>query len=299
MTSNGVEPDHVKVSSPEAPSFLAVNKRTGKVAWQARPANKILHGQWSSPAIGIVNGQPQVYFSGGDGWLYAYDARNGDLIWKFDLNLKIEKWGHYGGRNQVIGHAMPVFFEDSVVIATGSDPEFGSGPAFVYRIDATKKGDISEELGERGKPGTPNPNSGLIWKYGGAEIAGPEAGKKKANKKSIFHRSISTAAIGDGMVFTADMFGFVHCLDWETGLRNWRHDLESSVWGSPLLVDQKLLIGDEEGELLIFDATKSDPGKPRKIETESYSSIYTTPVIANGKLFIVDRTKLYVVSIKP
>ena len=93
LTSNGVGPDHVTVDSPEAPSFLAVNKRTGKVAWQARPENKILHGQWSSPSIGIVNGQPQVYFSGGDGWLYAYDARNGDLIWKFDLNLKIEKYG--------------------------------------------------------------------------------------------------------------------------------------------------------------------------------------------------------------
>ena len=194
---------------------------------------------------------------------------------------------------------MPVFFEDSVVIATGSDPEHGSGPAFVFRIDATKKGDVSEDLGERGKAGTPNPNSGLIWKYGGAEIAAPEVDPKKTNEKSIFHRSISTAAIGDGMVFIADMTGFVHCIDWKTGLRNWRHDLRDNVWGSALLVDQKILLGSEEGQLLIFDATKADPGKPQRIDTENYSSIYSTPVIANGKLFIVDRTMLYVVSIKP
>ena len=299
LTSNGVEPDHLTVASPEAPSFLAVNKRTGKVAWQARPANKILHGQWSSPAIGIVNGQPQVYFSGGDGWLYAYDARKGDLIWKFDLNLKIEKWGSYQQGGQVIGQAMPVFFENSVVIATGSDPEHASGPAFVYRIDATKKGDISEELGERGKAGTPNPNSGLIWKYGGPEIAASEAGQKQANENSVFHRSISTAAIGNGMVFIPDMTGFLHCIDWKTGVRNWRHDLESAVWGSSLLVDQKLLLGSEEGELLIFDATKANPGKPRAIQTQFWSSVYSTPVVANGKLFIADRTRLYVVSIKP
>ena len=298
LTSNGVGPDHSAAVSPDAPSFLAVNKQTGKVAWQARPADKILHGQWSSPSIGIVNGQPQVYFSGGDGWLYAYDARNGDLIWKFDLNLKIEEWDSYRG-NRVIGQAMPVFFEDSVVIATGSDPELGSGPAFVFRIDATKKGDISEELGERGKSGTPNPNSGLIWKYGGSENAASDASQKKASESSVFHRSLSTAAIGDGMIFIADIGGFVHCLDWKTGARYWRHDLTASVWGSPLLVDQKLLLGDEDGGLVIFNATKANPGKPRRIETESYNSIYSTPVIANGKLFIVDRATLYVVSIKP
>ena len=298
LTSNGVEPNHSTVASPDAPSFLAVNKRTGKVAWQARPANKILHGQWSSPSIGIVNGQPQVYFSGGDGWLYAYDARKGDLIWKFDLNLKIEKWDSFRG-SRLIGHAMPVFFEDSVVIATGCDPEHGGGPAYVFRIDATQKGDVSEELGERGKNGTPNPNSGLIWKYGGQEPVAAKAGQKEANKDSIFGRSLSTAAIGDGMVFLADLEGFLHCIDWETGQRNWRYDMLSITWGSPLLVDQKLLLGNEDGDLLIFDATKANPGEPRKIATQEYRSIYSTPVIANGKLFIVDRAMLYVVSIKP
>ena len=300
LTSNGVAVDHSTVASPNAPSFLAVNKRTGKVAWQARPANKILHGQWSSPSIGIVNGQPQVYFSGGDGWLYAFDARNGDLIWKFDLNLKIETWKPGGwSSNLVIGHATPVFLEDSVVIATGSDPEHGVGPAFVFRIDATKTGDVSEELGERGKSGTPNPNSGLIWKYGGAEIVELKTGQKEVNDEVIFHRSLSTAAIGDGMVFLSDMDGFLHCLDWKTGQRNWRYDTLSSVWGSPLLVDQSLLLGTEDGELLIFEATKANPGKPQTIETQNWNSIYSTPVIANEKLFIVDRTMLYVVSIKP
>ena len=39
--------------APDAPSFLAVNRETGKVVWQDKsPGDRILHGQWSSPSLG-------------------------------------------------------------------------------------------------------------------------------------------------------------------------------------------------------------------------------------------------------
>ena len=31
----------------------------------------VQHGQWSNPAYAVVDGQPQVVFPGGDGWLYS------------------------------------------------------------------------------------------------------------------------------------------------------------------------------------------------------------------------------------
>ena len=75
LTSNGVDESHLEIPSPRSPSFLAVNKKTGEVAWENNdPFDKILHGQWSSPSIGLVNGQVQVYFAGGNGWLYAFDG---------------------------------------------------------------------------------------------------------------------------------------------------------------------------------------------------------------------------------
>jgi len=53
------------VTAPKAPSFLAVNKHTGKVVWQDNsPGEGILHGQWSSPALGLVDGVHQVVFCG-------------------------------------------------------------------------------------------------------------------------------------------------------------------------------------------------------------------------------------------
>jgi outer membrane protein assembly factor BamB len=69
-TSNGRNDD--KVPSPKAPSFLAVNKNTGKVVWQDNsPGDGILRGQWSSPALGLVDGVQQAFFAGGDGWLHV------------------------------------------------------------------------------------------------------------------------------------------------------------------------------------------------------------------------------------
>src|SRR5262249_23184056 len=98
VTGNGVDASD-KPPAPEAPSFLAVNKHTGKVAWQSNaPGAKIMEGQWSNPAYAVVNGQEQVIFPGGDGWLYGFEAKGGKLIWKFDCNPKASEFKP-GGRS--------------------------------------------------------------------------------------------------------------------------------------------------------------------------------------------------------
>ena len=59
-----------------------MNKKTGKVAWEdGSPADKILHGQWSSPTLATVNGLLQAFFPGGDGWVYGFNAQTGAQLW--------------------------------------------------------------------------------------------------------------------------------------------------------------------------------------------------------------------------
>ena len=247
LTSNGVDEAHLEVPSPRAPCFLCVNKDTGKVVWEARqPGDAVLHGQWGSPSLGVVNGKAQVYFPGGDGWLYALDAESGEEIWKFDLNPKETKWelGGAGLRNSII--ATPVFYENSVILAVGQDPEHGEGVGHLWRVDATKTGDLSAEIGEIQTKGKPNPNAGVIWHYGGTDEEG----------ESIFRRTMSTVAIKDGLLFAADLSGFVHCLDFKTGKKKWVHDLLSGVWGSPMIVDGKVFLGNEDGTLTVFKASE-------------------------------------------
>ena len=47
-TGHGVESKDHTVVNPEAPSFLAVNKKTGKVEWKDNsPGKNIMEGQWN------------------------------------------------------------------------------------------------------------------------------------------------------------------------------------------------------------------------------------------------------------
>jgi outer membrane protein assembly factor BamB len=293
LTSNGVDEAHLEVPAPRSPSFLGVNKSTGEIQWEdmtpsldslsPEPFNNILHGQWSSPAVGVVNGKPQVYMPGGDGWLYALDPKTGEHIWMFDLNPKDSTWelGGRGTRNAII--STPVFVNNSVILAVGQDPEHGEGVGHLYRIDATKTGDISPVTPD----GQSNPNSGQIWHYGGIDTDGSVTGREG---EFIFRRTISTVAVHDGLVYAPDLTGYLHCLDFETGKRYWEHDTLAAVWGSPMVADGKVMLGDEDGDLVILAA-----GKEEEVLAERLfdSSIYSTPTIANGVIFISDRSRLY------
>ncbi len=284
VTSNGVDEAHLEIPSPRAPSFLCLNKLTGEIVWESNePFDQILHGQWSSPAVGVVDGVAQIYMPGGDGWVYAFDAVSGEIIWKFDMNPKDSKWelGGRGTRNNII--STPVFLENSIVLSVGQDPEHGEGVGHLYRIDCTKKGDVSPVNPD----GSPNPNSAAIWHHGGVDTEGTLTGRKG---ELIFRRTISTVAIHDGLVYAPDLSGFLHCLDFKTGERYWEYDTFAALWGSPMVADGKVFLGDEDGDLVVL-AT----GKEEKVlaEIPFDSSIYSTPTIANGKMYISDRSRLY------
>jgi outer membrane protein assembly factor BamB len=259
-TSNGHDESHVNVPSPRAPSIIAVNKKTGKLVWEDNSVGeKILHGQWSTPSVGKIAGVDQVVMGQGDGWVRGYEAVSGKKLWEFDTNPKDSVWPKT--RNELI--ATPVIFDNKVYIANGQDPEHGEGVGHLYAIDATKRGDITQ--------------SGLIWHY------------------DKIRRSISTAAIHDGLIYYPDFSGFLHCLDAKTGKVFWVHDMLAAVWGSPLVAEGRVYLGDEDGDVVVLAA-----GKEKKVlaEMNMGSSVYSTPVPANGALFIVNRNQLWALAVK-
>ncbi len=260
-TSNGRDDSHEKVPSPKAPSFIAVNKNTGKVVWQdSSPGNDILHGQWSSPALAEVNGVMQAIFPGGNGWLYGFNARTGEQLWKFDLNPKDAVWP----KTKNDGIATPVFADGRVFMSVGQDPESGEGIGHMYAIDPTKRGDITD--------------TGRVWHFGG------------------IRRSISTAAVAGGLVFISDFSGFLHCLDAQTGKEAWNFDTLAAVWGSPLVADGKVYLGDEDGDVVVLQAARE---MKKLAEINMGNSVYSTPVPANGVLYIMTRSELYAIANKP
>jgi outer membrane protein assembly factor BamB len=254
-TSNGQDESHVHIPSPNAPSIIAVNKKTGKLVWEDNSVHdKILHGQWSSAAVGNVGDVVQVVIGQGDGYVRGYEAQSGKKLWEFDMNPKDSVWPKT--RNEVI--STPVIYDNKVYIANGQDPEHGEGVGHLYAIDATKRGDITE--------------SGRIWHF------------------DKIRRSISTGALKDGLLYYADFSGFLHCLDAATGKEYWQHDMLAAVWGSPMIIGDKVYLGDEDGDVAVLQH-----GKVEKL-LGSYnmgSSVYSTAVPANGVLFIANRNQLY------
>jgi len=324
-TSNGVDEAHNGIPAPTAASFLAMDKNTKKILWTDKsPGLNILHGQWSSPAYAKLGGAEQVIFGGGDGWLYSFDPKgdgkgNSKLLWKFDCNPKTSHYAlNKATKNHIIG--TPVIYDGRVYVAVGEDPEHGEGTGHLWCIDPTKRGDVSPELAfnsadpdkpiapkrlqavepEKGDFARPNPNSAALWHYSTVD----ENGDGKTDFNEIMHRTLGSVAIRDDVLYIADYSGLFHCLDAKTGKRNWVYDMLSASWGSPLIVDGKVYIGDEDGDVAIFKHSadpkvamtgEGEDAKPAYGEVSMGNSVYSTPIVADNVLYIANRTHLFAI----
>ncbi len=259
-TSNGVDESHINIPSPLAPSFIALNAKTGELVWENdAPGDAVPHGQWSSPAYAVIDGVEQVVFAGGDGWIRGLNPKTGEEYWKFDCNPKDSEWKQgRGDRNNLI--ATPVIHDNKAYIAVGQDPEHGEGVGHLYSIDATKRGDITE--------------TGQVWHY-------------------PFRRTISSVAIDGDMLYAANFSGFFHAIELATGKQVWEYDLLAAVWGSPYVVDGKVIIGDEDGDVTVMKA-----GATQEVLSEPNmgNTVYSTPVAANGVMYIMTRSHVYAIA---
>lgn len=278
-TSNGVDWSHINIPAPYSPCIIALDKETGElVAEEASGIGEnVMHCNWSSPAYGAdLAGNPTVVFGAGDGFTYGFHAtefdeeKDGDdtfnlfkELWKvdccpkeyrFDESGEPIKYATYPGPSEII--ASPVIYNDKVYAAIGQDPEHGEGVGCVTCIDPSKG------TGE----------DAIVWQF--KEIG----------------RTISTPSVVDGLVYIADYSGRLFCIDAETGEKYWEHDTLSHIWGSTLVVDGKVLLGNEDGELVILKAGK----EYEEINTVGYPApIYATPIVANGTLYVMTQTHLY------
>ncbi len=312
LTANGVDESHINIPAPNAPSFMAMNKNTGEVIWTDNsPGINIVHGQWTSPTFAVINDVPQVLFGGGDGFLYSFTPEgdgsgNAVLLWKFDCNPKTAKFilGGRGTRNDLIG--TPVVYDDLVYVAVGQDPEHGEGVGHLWCIDPTKSGDVSPTLAvdaqgnplphrriqavnlEAGEQEIPNPNSAMVWEY--SEYDQDENGE--IDWEEEMHRTCGSVGIKNDILYIADFSGLFHCLDAKTGDVHWTYDMFSATWGSPLIVEDKVYIGDEEGDVMIFELSTE-----QNIIGEAYleNSVYSTLVVANNVLYVSNKDTLFAI----
>ncbi len=285
-TSNGQDWSHLNIPSPNAPSLVCLDANTGEYLGEEGSgiSQRLMHCNWSSPALGQVNGKDAVLFGAGDGRLYAFDPvpvpspEDPEIkilpeLWHYNVvpeRYFEHKYPHAEGPSEVI--ATPVVYRDRAYVAIGQDPEHGEGVGNLVCVALNQpKGEV--------------PRDKALWTWDG------------------IHRSISTVSIDPAtdLLFVSDYSGYVYCLDANTGKVHWTHDMKAHIWGSTLVGDGKLYVGDEDGDLVILPATKSfDPKKDQPLfETMFPGPIYSTPVEANGVLYLATMTHLYAIGGKP
>jgi len=287
-TSNGVDGPHKKVLAPLAPSLIVLDKRTGRLLAtdDEKIGTRMYHAQWASPSAGKVGDKMLIFFGGGDGICYAFEALTKALeepvhlkkVWSFDCIPQEYKYrdgklipyyegdkrksystnkndGKFVGPSQII--ATPVFYDGRVYVAIGQDPAHGRGRGMFCCIDASKRGDITR--------------MGVIWKYDGLD------------------RSMATAAVFDGLVYVMDVSGRLHCLDVQTGECCWVYETKNEAWGGPLVADGRLYFGNKR-DFYVMAA-----GREAKLikQIRMRAPVYSTPIAANGVLYVTSSQYLW------
>jgi outer membrane protein assembly factor BamB len=276
-TSNGTEWTHMFVVHPEAPSVIVLDKQTGKLL--ARDdfgiGPDIAHGQWSSLSLGKVGARRLAFFGAGNGFLYAFETiapnQGGDgvcllkNVWRFHGHPLAQTQDHVPTDHQhdstsyqVTG--MPVLYKNRIYVNFTQEPFHNMKEGWLLCLDATKTGNITR--------------SGILWAY-------DEIGS-----------SPSTVSIADGLVYVAEYFGRLHCLDAETGKPYWVHEVGSPVSGSTLVADGKVYLGTNRNEFWVLAA-----GKEKKVisQIRMRDKIHATPTAANGVLYVATNRHLYAV----
>ncbi|MGL6226416.1 MAG: PQQ-binding-like beta-propeller repeat protein [Thermoguttaceae bacterium] len=286
-TGNGVDWTHRRVMNPSAPSLVVLDKKNGRIL--ARDdfnlGPNIIHGQWSSPTLGVVDGRRLVFQGTGSGYLFAVEAlkrrdiqkarNSGELIrlktvWKFNghplaQEQEIVPLEHFHDTRSYEVTGNPVFYNDRLYVVFTQEMFHNIPDGWIVCLDPSKTGDITR-------------NGGLIWSYDGISS------------------SSSTPAIADGLLYIADGSGRLHCLDAATGGVYWVQPLEGAIWGSPLLADGKIYVGTAGKRFYILEQGKEPKILARIIMPDQVLCSATT---ANGVLYVPVFGMLYAVEVAP
>ena len=276
--------------SPRGSQLRRPRQETGKLVWQKQPAGRQHHrGPVVQPGLRGGQRQAAVIFPGGDGWLYALEPKTGKLIWKFDCNPTQP--------NDDKRHSAILSWPPRSCMATGSTSGSASTPTMKRTQDRPllvrrhHQDRRRVRKNENFDPQDPvNKNSALVWHFWRPVISPCPKGPQGARSGSLrqhggrprrpgLHRRGSTVSSTASTPRRAS----------NTGSTTSRH----AIWGSPYWVDGKVYLGPRTATCMFSQHGKKYQLPPAMTWTKA--AWKATPVVANGVLYIVTRSKLYAI----
>jgi outer membrane protein assembly factor BamB len=245
--------------------FYAVDEATGKLKWKfttagerrfeakglhgSQPASQTFPDAWDLFQSSPVVVQGAVYFGSGDGNLYALDAANGALRWKFATGDVV--------------HASPAYANGTLY--------FGSWDSYLYAVDADKgalkwkfkTGEDPLIHNQVGFQSSPMVADGVV--YVGcrdSQFYAIDAANGTQKWKFDNHGSwvVNSASYKDGkVIFGTSDSRFFHVLDAATGKPALEAKTDAYVFSSPAVAGDVAYVGLMSGAVTAIDLKTGKP----------------------------------------
>jgi len=140
-------PDGKRYEFGASPGLYALDIRTGQRLWSAPDPDVTCNGRpFCSPGIAsAITATPSMVLTGGsDGWLRFYDARTGEVLWRFDTARRFKTSG--GGEamgGSIGGGVAPIVYRGTMIVPSGYGfaGKMPGNVMLVFGLDEAKTGD--------------------------------------------------------------------------------------------------------------------------------------------------------------
>jgi outer membrane protein assembly factor BamB len=252
--------------------IVALDTKTGKEVWSADVTGEILGELALMPENLLLAGA-------NDGYLYAFNSKNGELKWRYKRDLPDRITIHSFARPTSEGHIIYAAFSDGTISALRDE----DGKEMWSR-KLSSKGRFADLVGGvlvastqvlaaqfDGDLYSLNPQGTERWNLPGAGSAAKAVSYEKsilapagegeikrvdaASGASVWSYKASEPSHWSGMItdganlLVTSFEGRIHVLDLKTGELLWRYDVGASITGAPVRVDNKIFLLTQKGAI--------------------------------------------------
>ncbi len=233
--------------------FYALDKRTGETVWLATPGKAPKDTTYTVPVVRRINGQRLLIGGNGDGSIYALRLATGEKVWGFPFSKR--------------GINSSVVVQGTRVYASHSEENVDASTA-MGRLVCLDAGQVMD-----GKPK-------VIWQVDG------------------FTAGYASPALSGNTLYHVDNSANLVAFRADTGEQLWKYNLGVMQRASPVVADGKLLVSDVDGQFHILKLRGEQ--QPEMLDVERFTnadgsavSINGSPAVANGRIYLLTRNKLY------
>jgi outer membrane protein assembly factor BamB len=221
--------------------FVAFDKRTGQAVWLMNTRLRPLDTTYSTPVLGVFNGQAAFVAGAGDGSVYAIQPRTGKIIWHYDASIRgINTPPVIAGNMVFCGHSEENLFDTTIMGA-------------VFAIDGTGTGDLTDVKGNwlqptkmvgRAQPLFVNDRLYVVDDSATLMVLDPKTGKE-IGKQKLGRSMFGSPIYADGKIYLGEANGLFYILEpTEKGVKIvHRARVEGAmIQGSPIVSHGRLYI---------------------------------------------------------